>query len=106
MQRRIIISVILSIIIILASLGIISYHYVNSSIEGSLQSRLALANIISKYFDDKFAKQTVTERNTKSIYDKWLSNFTKINKSFESIKKPRQVPRLFLVSTGDGAAPP
>ena len=67
MQKRIIISVILGIIIILLSLGIISYHYVKDSIERSLQSRLALANIISKYIDD------ILESNLKRLYDISLS---------------------------------
>lgn len=63
MQKRILLSVILSIIIILVSLGIISYHYVNDSIESSLQGRLALAKIISRYFDD------IIESNLKRLYD-------------------------------------
>jgi signal transduction histidine kinase len=51
MKKRIILSVILSIFIILVSLGIISYISVNDSIQRSLESRLTLANIIGKYID-------------------------------------------------------
>ncbi len=51
MQKRIIISITLSILIILLSLGIISTISVNDSIQRSLESRLTLAKIIGKYID-------------------------------------------------------
>jgi len=51
MLKRIIISITLSILVILISLGIISAISVNDSIQRSLESRLTLAKIIGKYID-------------------------------------------------------
>jgi hypothetical protein len=67
MRNRIISLVILGILIILVSLGVISYLSVNASIERSLQNRITLANIISKYLDHEL------ESNLKRLYDISLS---------------------------------
>jgi len=67
MKKRIIILLILNMSVILVSLGIISYLSVNASIQRSVESRLALANIIGKYID------YVLESNLKRLYDISLS---------------------------------
>ena len=67
MQKRIIISVVLSVLLIMGSLGIISYLSVNESIGRSMQNRLALANIISKYIEN------ILESNLTRLYDISLS---------------------------------
>ena len=51
LQKKIIIGIILNVLVISATLGIISYLAVRESIERSLQSRLALAKIISNYVE-------------------------------------------------------
>jgi signal transduction histidine kinase len=51
MQKKLIIAVLLNVIIISATLGIVSYYAVHESIQRSLQSRLALARIISNYVE-------------------------------------------------------
>src|SRR3990172_3237488 len=51
MQKKLIIAVLLNVILISATLGIISYFAVHESINRSLQSRLALARIISNYVE-------------------------------------------------------
>jgi signal transduction histidine kinase len=51
MQKKLIIAVLLNVIIISATLGIISYYAVHESIQRSLDSRLALARIISNYVE-------------------------------------------------------
>jgi signal transduction histidine kinase len=66
-KKRIIVLLILNMSIILVSLGVISYLSVNASIKRSLESRLALANIIGKYVD------YVLESNLKRLYDISLS---------------------------------
>lgn len=63
MGRRITFSVILGIFTILIVLGIISYLSVHDSIQKSLESRLALAKIISSYFD------RLLEENLTRLYD-------------------------------------
>ncbi len=51
MQKKLIIAVLLNVIIISATLGIVSYYAVHESIQRSLQSRLALARIIANYVE-------------------------------------------------------
>jgi signal transduction histidine kinase len=51
MQKKIIIGIILNVLVISASLGIISYFAIHENINRSLQDRLALARIISNYVD-------------------------------------------------------
>ena len=51
MQRRIILLVVLSVLIILLSLGVIGHYIINDSIEHSLQQRLVLASIIGGSLD-------------------------------------------------------
>jgi signal transduction histidine kinase len=63
MQKRIIFSVFLSLIIILLSWGVISYISVNQSIENSIEKRLELAQIVSSYID------YVIEDSLKRLYD-------------------------------------
>jgi signal transduction histidine kinase len=67
MQRRIVFLIIINLLIILASLGIISHLSINASINKSLENRLALANIIGQYIDH------VMESNLKRLYDISLS---------------------------------
>ncbi len=67
MYKRIIISVILSILIILISLGIASYLTVNYTIERSLNRRVAVAQMIARYTD------SILERNFNRLYDISLS---------------------------------
>ena len=67
MQRRIVFLIILNLVIILASLGIISHLSINASINKSLANRLALANIMGQYIDH------VLESNLKRLYDISLS---------------------------------
>jgi len=67
MQKRIVFLIILNMVIILVSLGIISHLSINSSIERSLENRLALAGIIGQYIDH------VLESNLKRLYDISLS---------------------------------
>jgi signal transduction histidine kinase len=51
MQKKLIIAVLLNVIIISATLGIVSYYAVHESIQRSLKNRLALARIISNYVE-------------------------------------------------------
>lgn len=67
MQKRIVFLIVLNMIIILVSLGIISYLSVNASINKSLENRLALSSIIGQYIDH------VLESNLKRLYDISLS---------------------------------
>jgi signal transduction histidine kinase len=67
MQRRIVFLIILNLVIILASLGIISHLSIDASIKRSLENRLALANIVGQYIDH------VLETNLKRLYDISLS---------------------------------
>ncbi|GAB4387720.1 MAG: hypothetical protein Kow0025_02880 [Thermodesulfovibrionales bacterium] len=67
MQRRIIFLVIVSMLIILVSLGVISSVSVNDSIQRSLESRLTLAEIISKNVD------YILENNLTRLHDISLS---------------------------------
>lgn len=67
MQRRIVFLIILNLVIILASLGIISHLSINASINKSLENRLALAMITGQYIDH------VLESNLKRLYDISLS---------------------------------
>jgi signal transduction histidine kinase len=67
MQKRIVFLIILNLVIILASLGIISHLSINASINKSLANRLALANIMGQYIDH------VLESNLKRLYDISLS---------------------------------
>jgi len=71
MRRRIIFSVILSMLIILVSLGIISYINVNESIERSIERRLSLANILGRYIS------YILETNLTRLYD--ISNSLKVD---------------------------
>ncbi|MEW6109025.1 MAG: ATP-binding protein [Nitrospirota bacterium] len=67
MYKRIIISVILSILIILISLGIASYLTVNDIIKRSLDKRVELAKMIAKHTD------SIIESNFNRLYDISLS---------------------------------
>jgi len=71
MRRRIIFSVILSMLVILVSLGIISYITVNESIERSIQRRVSFANIIGRYIN------YILETNLTRLYD--ISNSAKVD---------------------------
>lgn len=67
MHKRIIISVILSILIIITSLGIASYITINDTIARSMDRRVELANTIARHTD------SVLESNFNRLYDISLS---------------------------------
>ena len=67
MQKRIIVSVILIILIVITSLGIVSYLTVDNMIDRSMQRRIDLANMIARYTD------SILERNFNRLYDISLS---------------------------------
>jgi methyl-accepting chemotaxis protein len=67
LYKRIIISVILSILIIIVSLGIASYITVNDTISRSLKRRVELANTIARHAD------SILENNFNRLYDISLS---------------------------------
>lgn len=67
MHKRIIISVILSILIIITSLGIASYITVNDTITRSMDRRVELANTLARHTD------SVLESNFNRLYDISLS---------------------------------
>ncbi len=68
MQKRIIVSILLSIFVILAGLGLISHLRVRDSIRRSAEDRLALANIIGTFVDH------IIEENLTRLYDISLSD--------------------------------
>jgi len=63
LQKRIIVSVLLSILIIITSLGIVSYLTVDNTIDRSMQRRIDLAKMIAKYTD------SILESNFNRLYD-------------------------------------
>jgi signal transduction histidine kinase len=63
MQKRIMLIVVMSMLIIFVGLGVVSYLSVRHSIKSSLDARLTLAEIISEYFDH------VVESNLTRLYD-------------------------------------
>ncbi|MDH4163744.1 MAG: HAMP domain-containing protein [Nitrospirota bacterium] len=63
MQRRIIISILLSVLIILLSLGFISYYHIQDTIERSYEDRRGEAGIIATMIDH------VLEENLTRLYD-------------------------------------
>jgi signal transduction histidine kinase len=67
LYKRIIISIILSILIIITSLGILSYLTVNDTIDRSMQRRVDLARMIARYTD------SILESNFNRLYDISLS---------------------------------
>lgn len=67
MQKKITVAIILNVIVISATLGIISYLTVHSSINRSLQNRLALAEIVSDYIESSL------QNNLNRLYDISLS---------------------------------
>ncbi len=67
MQKRIIVSVILIILIIITSLGIVSYLTVANTIDRSMQRRIDLAKMIARYTD------SILESNFNRLYDISLS---------------------------------
>ena len=67
MQKRIIVSVILSILIIITSLGVVSYLTVNDTIDRSMQRRIDLAKMLARYTD------SILESNFNRLYDISLS---------------------------------
>jgi signal transduction histidine kinase len=68
MQKRIIVSILLSVFIILLSLGLISYYHIQDSIERSYEERLAEAKIIAASIDH------ILEENLTRLYDISLSD--------------------------------
>ena len=63
MQKRIVLIVLMSMLMIFVGLGVVSYLSVRNSITSSLDARLTLAEIISEYFD------YVIESNLTRLYD-------------------------------------
>jgi signal transduction histidine kinase len=67
MQKKITVAIIINVIVISATLGIISYLTVHSSINRSLQNRLMLAEIIADYIESSL------QNNLNRLYDISLS---------------------------------
>ena len=68
MQKRIIISILLSVLIILVSLGLVSYFHIEDSIERSYKNRLVEAQILATSID------RILEENLTRLYDISLSD--------------------------------
>jgi signal transduction histidine kinase len=68
MQKRIIISILLSVLIILVSLGLVSYFHIEDSIERSYKNRLTEAQILATSIDH------ILEENLTRLYDISLSD--------------------------------
>jgi len=68
MQKRIIISILLSVLIILISLGLVSYNHIEKSIERSYKDHLTEAKIIGTSIDH------ILEANLTRLYDISLSD--------------------------------
>ena len=68
MQKRIIVSILLSVFIILVSLGLVSYYHIQNSIERSYEDRLTEARIIATSLDH------IVEENLTRLYDISLSD--------------------------------
>ena len=68
MQKRIIVSILLSVFIILVSLGLVSYYHIQNTIERSYDSRLSEAKIIATSIDH------ILEENLTRLYDISLSD--------------------------------
>lgn len=68
MQKRIIISILLSVFIILISLGLVSYYHIQNTIERSYEERLDEARIIATSIDH------ILEENLTRLYDVSLSD--------------------------------
>lgn len=68
MQKRIIISILLSVFIILISLGLVSYYHIQNTIERSYDERLDEARIIATSIDQ------ILEENLTRLYDISLSD--------------------------------
>jgi len=68
MQKRIIVSILLSVFIILVSLGLVSYYHIQDSIERSYEDRLSEARIIASSLDH------IVEENLTRLYDISLSD--------------------------------
>ncbi len=67
MQKKIIVSIIISIMFISTSLGVISYLSVNESIERALNNRVTLAELIANYIE------ILLQNNLSRLYDISLS---------------------------------
>ncbi len=94
MYKRIIISVILSVLIILASLGIASYITVNNTIKRSLDRRLELAKTIAKHTD------SILEANLNRLYDISLSGSVDLkDNNWKSEKKALQTAYQYSIFT-------
>jgi signal transduction histidine kinase len=68
MQKRIIVSILLSVLIILISLGLVSYYHIQQSIERSYEDHLTEAKIIATSVDH------ILEENLTRLYDISLSD--------------------------------
>jgi signal transduction histidine kinase len=68
MQKRIIVSILLSVLIILISLGLVSYYHIEKSIERSYEDHLTEAKIIGTSIDH------ILEENLTRLYDISLSD--------------------------------
>ncbi|MHB8846720.1 MAG: hypothetical protein ACYC7L_18470, partial [Nitrospirota bacterium] len=68
MQKRIIVSILLSVLIILISLGLVSYYHIQESIERSYDDHLTESKIIATSIDH------IVEENLTRLYDISLSD--------------------------------
>lgn len=83
MQKRITTTILLSVVIILISLGIISHVSVEESIQHSLQNRKELASTIANYFDQ------LLQTNTARLYDISLSGL--VNYEDQDLEPERKI---------------
>jgi signal transduction histidine kinase len=94
MHKRIIVSVLLSILIIITSLGIASYITVNNTITRSLNRRVELANTIAKHTD------SVLQDNFNRLYDISLSGGADFrDNNWEPEKKALQAAYQYSIFT-------
>jgi hypothetical protein len=73
MQKRIIISILLSVFIILVSLGLVSYYHIQNTIERSYEERLDEARIIATSIDH------ILEENLTRLYDISLADWIDVS---------------------------
>ncbi|MEW6409817.1 MAG: cache domain-containing protein [Nitrospirota bacterium] len=94
MQKRIILSIILGMSIILIGLGVVSYYIVDKSIENSLDNRLALAHLIGNYIDN------IIQGNLTRLYDISVSGGIDLeDNDFEPEKKALRTAYMYSIFT-------
>lgn len=94
MQKRIILSVILGMTIILISLGMASYLIVKKDIDYSLNNRLALAHFISNYIDN------MLQSNITRLYDISVSGVVDLkDNNFEPERRALYTAYMYSIFT-------